>query len=151
MQQRRAGKIVHIWLMAVSLVFLTSVFSFAAVEFDVSAIEAEIVTAVAGGADPVLAAKEAVAKAVRDIVTRNPNYPGGQQALSAAIMQALENITITGLDDTDLFVSANHALGKSVDPALEAYEGPGNRAGRPPRNRPGTFGPGGKPRPGSPT
>ena len=151
MQQRWTVKIVQVWIMAASLVFLTSIFSFAAIEFDVSAIEAEIVTAVAAGADPVLAAKEAVAKAVREIVAQNPDYPGGPEALSAAIMEALENITITGLDDTDLFVSANHALGKSVDPALEAYEGPGNHRGRPPRNRPGNFGPGGKPQPGSPT
>jgi hypothetical protein len=151
MEQRWSGKIVHIWIMAVSLVFLTSIFSYGAIEFDVKNIEAEIVKAVTGGADPVLAAKEAVARAVRTIVARNPNYPGGQQALTAAIMQALENITITGLDDTDLFVSANHALGNAVDPALEAYEGPGNRGRRPPRNRPSPFGPGGKPQPGSPT
>lgn len=95
-----------------------------AVSFDVETIEKEIVQAVNDGQDPVLAAKAAVANAVRAIIAANPDYPGGEEALTEAIFEALDALTIPGLDDTDLLLAANHALGITVDPELEAYESP---------------------------
>ncbi len=145
-------KILSILSLGILLVLFTSAISFAAIEFDVEAIEAEVATAVAAGDDPVIAAKNAVVNAVRAIVAANPNYPGGTDALNAAIIEALANYKITGLDDTDLLISANHALGISVDTALEAYEAPGAEGRANARARGGNaYGPGGKPRPGSPT
>jgi len=145
-------RIIQIFTFTVLITMVTYAAAFAAVEFDVEAIEAEIVAAVETGADPVVAAKSAVANAVRRIVAANPDYPGGDQALREAIFEALANLKITGLDDTDLYVSANHALGNSVDPALEAYEGPGSQGRLKAKNRGGdSYGPGGKPKPGSPT
>ncbi len=152
MELKWVRKAVNVLAITVSLLLLTSVVSFAAIEFDTDAIEARIVAAVAGGADPALAAKEAVANAVRTIVAANPEYPGGKEALNAAIIEALGDITIEGLDDTDLFVAANHALGNKIDAALEAYEAPGAAGRENARGRGGNaYGPGGKPRPGSPT
>jgi hypothetical protein len=115
-------KLLLLIMVAGGLSFFAATTSQAAIEFDVAAIEAEIVTAVAQGADPVLAAKSAVAQAVRAIIAANPDYPGGQEALFADIFDALALLQITGLDDTDLFVAANHAMGISIDAALEAYE-----------------------------
>ncbi len=130
----------------------TSAHSLAAIEFDIDAIEAEITSAVAAGEEPVLAAKNAVANAVRAVAAANPDYPGGTDTLNAAIMEALANYKITGLDDTDLLLSGNHALGISIDPDLEAYEAPGAKGRANARNRGGNaYGPGGKPKPGSPT
>jgi len=124
--------------------------SFAAIEFDVDAIEAEIVVAVVDGVDPIIAAKEAVTNAIRAIISQNPNYPGGTQALNDAIFEALAKLHITGLDDTDLFIAVNHALGNTTDPALEAYES--SRQSTTPKNVGSrTYGPGGKPQPASPT
>ncbi len=149
MRLKWTRKVVNVLVITVSLLLLTSVVSFAAIEFDTDAIETKIVAAVAGGADPALAAKEAVANAVRAIVAANPDYPGGKEALNAVIIEALGNIKIKGLDDIDLFVAANHALGNKLDAALEAYETPGAE-GRGGEGGPG-LGPAGKPLPGSPT
>lgn len=144
-----------LWILALVTGFLVAAnvtTSFAEVTIDVDAIEAEIATAVATGADPVIAAKGVVANAVRAIVAANPNYPGGLEALQRDILAALAEITITGLDDTDLFVSANYAFGNTQDAALEAYEAPGAQGRANARNRGGNaYGPGGKPQAGSPT
>jgi hypothetical protein len=145
-------KILQVLTLGATLLLLTGTVSFAAIQFNVPAIEAEVAAAVAAGQDPVLASKNAVANAVRAIVAANPEYPGGREALNAAILEALATLKITGLDDTDLFVSANHGLGLTVDPALEAYEAPGAQGRENARNRGGNaYGPGGKPKPGSPT
>ena len=115
-------KLLLLVLVAGGLAFFAATTSQAAIEFDVAAIEAEIVAAVAQGADPFLAAQSAVAEAVRAIIAANPDYPGGLEALNADIFDALALLQITGLDDTDLFVAANHAMGINIDEALEAYE-----------------------------
>jgi len=140
-------------MFTITLIFLFNTVSFGAVVFDVEAIDAEITAAIAAGEDPVLAAKGAVANAVRGIVAENPSYPGGQQALNAAIFDALASLKITGLDDTDLFVAANHALENSIDSALEAYEKPesqGINRGPIGGDDP-AFNPSGSPSPASPT
>lgn len=152
MVAKKAKRILEILVLGGFVLLFTSSFASAAIEFDVPAIEAQIATAVANGADPVVAAKAAVADAVRVIVAANPNYPGGQEALFADILAAIATLKITGLDDTDLLISANHALGIATDPALEAYEAPGAQGRANARNRGGNaYGPGGKPANGSPT
>jgi hypothetical protein len=158
MVSNKFEKFILMFSMVAVLVLSTGISSFAAITFDVQAIEAEIASAVAAGDEPYVAAKNAVADAVRAIVAANPDYPGGPEALNAAIIEALVNYNITGLDDTDLLVAANHALGIAVDPAIEAYEGPGAQGRENARNRGGNinrdgtpYGPGGKPQPGSPT
>lgn len=152
MKSEKIFKIIQIVLISIGLVLLVNTVSFSAVVFDVDAIEAEITAAIAAGEDPVLAAKGAVANAVRTIVAANPNYPGGRQALNAAVLDALAYLKITGLDDTDLLISANHALGNTVDSALEAYENPETRGGPSGGTIGGDdFGPSGPSGPGSPT
>ena len=137
-------------LVGIALVFLTGTASLAAIQFDVAAIEAEVTAAVAVGEEPVIASKSAVVNAVAAIVAANPEYPGGVAALNAAILETLAKIKITGLDDIDLFVAANHALGIKVNPELAAYEAPGAGGRENARNRGGNaYGPGGKPKPGS--
>jgi hypothetical protein len=150
MKNRRVRNFIQILMVIVALVLLTETAALAKVEFNVDVIETEIVAAVAAGADPVLAAKQAVVNAVRAIIEANPDYPGGREALRIAIFEALADLKITGLDDTDLYVSANHALGNTIDPELEAYEPPSS--GPNAKNKSGgSYGPGGKPKPGSPT
>jgi len=152
MKSKKSFKFIQIVLMSIGLVLLVNTVSFSAIAFDVDAIDTEITAAIASGDDPVLAAKSAVANAVRAIVAANPNYPGGQQALNAAILEALTYLKITGLDDTDLFISANHALGNTVDSALEAFEKPDTRGGPSGGTIGGDeFGPSGPSAPGSPT
>jgi hypothetical protein len=152
MKSEKIFKIIQIVLISIGLVLLVNTVSFSAVVFDVDAIDAEITAAIVTGEDPVLVAKGAVANAVRAIVAANPNYPGGQQALNAAILDALTYLKITGLDDTDLFISANHALGNTVDSALEAFEKPETRSGPSGGTIGGDdFGPSGPSVPGSPT
>lgn len=152
MVNRKMQYILQVVIFSITLVVLTCNASFAAVQFNVATIEAEAATAVAAGQDPVLASKNAVANAVRALVEANPDYPGGREALNAAILEALASLKIAGLDDTDLFVSANHGLGLTVDPSLEAYQAaPGAQGRANARNRGGNaYGPGGKPASGSP-
>ena len=144
--------LIQVLTLSITMVVLTCAASLAAVQFNVATIEAEAAAAVAAGQDPVLASKNAVANAVRALVAANPEYPGGREALNAAILEALATLKITGLDDTDLFVSANHGLGLTIDPSLEAYEAPGAQGRGNAQNRGGNaYGPGGKPKSGSPT
>lgn len=126
----------------------------AAIEFDSAAIEAEIAAAVADGADPEVAAKTAVANAVEEVVAANPDYPGGEEALNQAILDALGGLNITGLDVADMIAAANHGLGIEADSAIEAYEAaaaPATRGARPRPTPVGEFGPNGIPPFGSPT
>ncbi len=116
-------KLLNLLLFAGILSLFAATTSQAAIEFDVEAIEAEITAAVALGADPVIAAKAAVASAVRRIISANPEYTGGVEALYADILEALATLEIPGLDDTDLLLAGNHAMGQNIDGALEAYEG----------------------------
>lgn len=156
----RMQKIMMLLSFGVTLILFSGVSSFAAIEFNIEAINAEITAAVAAGEEPALAAKNVVANAVRAVVAANPEFPGGPDALNLAILDALAGLNITGLDTADILVAGNHALGLEIDSALEAYEaagGPGQTApgaaGRAnARNRGGNaYGPGGKPQPGSPT
>lgn len=150
MKTGKAGRVLQTLLVGIALVFLAGTASLAAIEFDVAAIKAEITAAVAVGEQPVIASKNAVVNAVRVIVAANPDYPGGVAALNAAILETLANIKITGLDDVDLFVAANHALGITVNPELAAYEAPSAGGLENARNRGGNaYGPGGKPKPAS--
>lgn len=152
MVNRKLQILLQVVTLSITLVVVTCAASFAAVQFNVATIEAEAATAVAAGQDPVLASKNAVANAVRALVAANPDYPGGREALNADILEALKTLKITGLDDTDLYVSANHGLGLTADPALEAYQpAPGAQGRANAQNRGGNaYGPGGKPRSGSP-
>jgi hypothetical protein len=115
-------KLLNLLLVAGCLALFTATASQAAIEFDVEAIEAEIAEAVALGADPVIAAKAAVANAVRTIISANPEYTGGEEALNADILEALAALEVTGLDTTDLLLAGSHGLGLELDGALEAYE-----------------------------
>lgn len=152
-------KLVKLVILAGVFVFVTGNAALAEVKLDGPAIEAKIAAAVANGEDPELSAKNAVADAVRAVVASNPDYPGGEEALQAAIFDAIAGLQITGLDDTDLLISTNHALGISVNPELRAYEAPGTQNAGPAvrervkaKNKGGnTYGLGGKPKPGSPT
>ncbi len=106
----------------IALVLFSGVSSFADIQFDTEAIDAEIVAAVAEGAEPGIAAQSAVANAVRDIVEENPDYPGGPQALNRAILDTLATLKVTGMDTVDILVAGNYALGLQQDTAIEAYE-----------------------------
>jgi hypothetical protein len=151
----RLQKIMCIISLGVALVLFSGASSFAAIEFNVEAIEAEIAAAVAAGEEPVLAAKTAVANAVKAILAENPDYPGGIEALQLDILDALAGLNITGLDLADVLLAGNHALGITIDPAIEAYEAattPGAQGRARARTQGGNaYGPGGKPANGSPT
>ncbi len=109
--------------------FLVPVNSFAAVEFDVVAIEDRISDLVASyGVDPVVAAKAAISEAVRAALAANPGYPGGAEALQQDIMDALAAMELEGLDITDILLAGNHGLGNEIDPEIEAYEAAGTNA-----------------------
>jgi len=156
---KRISRYVSAMVLGCAFALLCASSSLAAIEFDSAAIEAEVAAAVAAGEDPTLAAKNAIAEAVKVIVAANENYPGGTEALNAAILDAIGGLSISGIDAVDALVAANYALGLSTDPALEAYQapgaGPGNHGqqGRDrARNQNGhAYGPGGKPANGSPT
>jgi hypothetical protein len=142
----------------IALVLFSGVSSFAAVEFNVAAIEAQITAAIAAGEEPEVAAKGAVVNAVKDVKEANADYPGGPEALNLAILDALAGLNITGLDTADTLLTGNHALGLQVDTALEAYEAEGGQGSPGERGRTNAgnhggnaYGPGGKPQPGSPT
>ena len=159
----RMQKVLQTLILAVSVILMTSTFSLAEVTFDQTAIEAEIAAAIAAGVEPELAAKQAIANAVLAIKEANPDYVGGEDALNTDIFNALASLNIAGLDDTTAILAANHALGNSVDPALEA-SGQGKGQGQGQQNQGGlrgrenaqnqggnAYGPSGKPKPGSPT
>ncbi len=159
MMLSRLQKIMCVVSLGVALVLFSGANSFAAVELNVEAIEAEVAAAVAAGDDPVLAAKTAVVNAVKTILAENQEYPGGLEALQLDILDALAGLNITGLDLADILLAGNHALGITIDPAIEAYEAatpaataPGAQGRARARAQGGNaYGPGGKPANGSPT
>lgn len=85
-------------------------------------IEAVAAEAIIAGAEPEVAAKEAVVQVIDAIVAAVPEYPGGVEALQVVIFSALPDLSVTGLDTADVVVAANHALDITVDPEIEAYE-----------------------------
>ena len=120
-----------------TLTFLGATVSQATIEFDRKAIEAEITAAVAAGAKPNIAAKAAVANAVRSALAKNNHYPGGRQALSAEILKSVDRLNVPGLNRNDRRPAARHGMGITVDPALAAYEAPGEAGRRNARERGG--------------
>lgn len=153
-------KVMLLTSLGLVLVAFSTMNSVAAVVLDAAAIEADIAAAVAAGDEPAIAAKNAVASAVQAVMAANPDYPGGMEALQTDILDALAGLNITGMDTADILVAGNHAMGITIDPALEAYEAargnqpvnPGFQGRERARARGGNaYGPGGKPANGSPT
>ncbi|MFC1830816.1 hypothetical protein ACFL0S_02195 [Thermodesulfobacteriota bacterium] len=155
MKSKKKWGIMQILLLSLMVTVFTNSLSFAEIEIDVKAIEAEITAGIAAGDNPELAAKNAIASAVWGLLEAHPNFTGGVQALNTAILEAMSRVQITGLDDTDLLLAVNHALGNNIDPSLEGYRksnnnNPGYQGRNNARLHGGhAYGPGGKPGPAS--
>lgn len=128
----RKNTVLHIFsilALVMSLVLVSSGHSFAAINADKAAIDADIAAAIATGVDAKTAAQNAVSKAAEQAFNtakkNTPDFTASMETVAFDIMVAFGSLDIKGLDPVEIFSAAREGImaGAGLDDAKKIGAG----------------------------